>query len=197
MKTKLIIVCGLMALVALSTAKPAQDEYEYEDEPAPPPKKAPARSLAGRRNPLAGKNNKATTTTTTTTAAPEEEAEGEPAEGDYVDEQVPETSSTTETSKKFIKSGIVRPFRSNDDLLATLKRRREQVVTNKQNKPVASSNEPKDDSEVEQPKKESKPASTGRRNRFSKPAKAASNEVPIEEPSSTARSGRARFSARS
>jgi len=52
----------------------------------------------------------------------------EPAEGDYVDEQQPETSSTTESSKKFLKSGVVRPFRSNDDLLATLKRRREQAV---------------------------------------------------------------------
>lgn len=55
--------------------------------------------------------------------------EEEVAEAEYEDEVVPETSSTTETTKKFIKGGILRPFRSNDDLLATLKRRREQVVT--------------------------------------------------------------------
>lgn len=136
--------------MALATARPAENEYEYEDEPAPAPKKPVGRPLIGRRNPLASKNNKATsTTTTTTTEAPaqvslvifklglgltawlltnlQEEVE-EPAEGDYVDEQQPETSSTTESSKKFLKSGVVRPFRSNDDLLATLKRRREQVV---------------------------------------------------------------------
>lgn len=52
-------------------------------------------------------------------------------EADYEEEQPQEASSTTEAPKKFIKSGIVRPFRSNDDLLATLKRRREQVVSSK------------------------------------------------------------------
>lgn len=35
---------------------------------------------------------------------------------------------TTEVPKKF-KAGSVRPFRSNDDLLAALKRRREQAAT--------------------------------------------------------------------
>lgn len=57
--------------------------------------------------------------------------EEEAGEVEYEDEVQPETSSTTEASKKFIKGGILRPFRSNDDLLATLKRRREQVATSK------------------------------------------------------------------
>jgi hypothetical protein len=47
---------------------------------------------------------------------------------DVEEEQQEQTSSTTEAPKKFLKGGIVRPFRSNDDLLATLKRRREQVA---------------------------------------------------------------------
>lgn len=46
-------------------------------------------------------------------------------------EEVPvEPSSTTEAPKK-LKGGIVRPFRSNDDLLAALKRRREQAANRK------------------------------------------------------------------
>lgn len=56
--------------------------------------------------------------------------EEEPVEeGEEVEQQPDEQpSSTTETTKKFLKSGVVRPFRSNDDLLATLKRRREQAA---------------------------------------------------------------------
>lgn len=49
-------------------------------------------------------------------------------------EEVPvEPSSTTEPPKK-LRGGIVRPFRSNDDLLAALKRRREQAANGKLNK---------------------------------------------------------------
>lgn len=58
-----------------------------------------------------------------------QEVDEEAGEAEYEDEVQPETSSTTETSKKFIKGGVLRPFRSNDDLLATLKRRREQVAS--------------------------------------------------------------------
>lgn len=47
------------------------------------------------------------------------------------EEDSSETSSTTESIRK-IKGGIVRPFRSNQDLLETLKRRREQVSASKQ-----------------------------------------------------------------
>ncbi|XP_066253873.1 uncharacterized protein [Euwallacea similis] len=199
MKTKFIILCGLLALASICSARPAETEYEYEDEPAPPPKKAPARPLVGRRNPLAPQNKKAASTTTTTTEAAAEVEVEEGAEGDYVEEQQQETSSTTETPKKFLKGGIVRPFRSNDDLLASLKRRREQVVSNKQIKPAPVS-EPKE--EVAEPvQKESKPAAaSGRRNRFSKPGKSAkSEEIPEESASTTtpARTGRGRFSARS
>lgn len=68
----ILIVCcritfGLMmvCLVAVGQARPADDEYaEYEDAPAPPPKKTPARtSLIGRRNPLTARANKAASTT--------------------------------------------------------------------------------------------------------------------------------------
>lgn len=46
-------------------------------------------------------------------------------------EEVPvEASSTTEAPKK-LRTGILRPFRSNDDLLAALKRRREQAANSK------------------------------------------------------------------
>ncbi|KAK9888367.1 hypothetical protein WA026_000620 [Henosepilachna vigintioctopunctata] len=48
------------------------------------------------------------------------------------EEPVEQASSTTETPKKYIKGGIVRPFRSNNDLSASLKRRREQAAFNKQ-----------------------------------------------------------------
>lgn len=47
-------------------------------------------------------------------------------------EEIPEEqpSSTTESPKK-LRTGVVRPFRSNDDLLAALKRRREQAASSK------------------------------------------------------------------
>ncbi|KAF7276289.1 hypothetical protein GWI33_010700, partial [Rhynchophorus ferrugineus] len=131
----------------------------------------------------------------------EEEA---PAEGDYEEEPQPvETSSTTEAPKKFLKGGIVRPFRSNDDLLATLKRRREQVVSNKSSRPapapVAREESGEVDSSAESVQKESKPASSGRRGRFNKSK--SSNEVPADEPSpaaaaAPARTGRGRFNGR-
>lgn len=67
------LIFGLVTLVAICSARPADEEYaEYEDEPeaaAPPPKKAAAaRPLIGRRNPLAGRNNKPAASTTTTAA---------------------------------------------------------------------------------------------------------------------------------
>ncbi|XP_044266455.1 uncharacterized protein LOC123012526 [Tribolium madens] len=198
MKLNVIVLFALVFLIALTSARPAEEEYaEYEDEPAPPPKKTPARSsLIGRRNPLAARNAKTTSTTTATPPAEEEEEEVvDEAEGEEKQEQ---TSSTTEAPKKFLKGGIVRPFRSNDELLATLKRRREQAASNKHSKvnhaseaeesaPAPVHNEP-----VSKPSR----ASAGRR-RFNS---AKNNEPTAEEqPSSTAapaRTGR-RFSSRS
>ena len=60
----------------------------------------------------------------------------EPAEGDYVEEEGAEgaeggdgpSSTTTEASKgKRVGNGVLRPFRSNQDLIETLKRRRQQA----------------------------------------------------------------------
>ncbi|KAL1494691.1 hypothetical protein ABEB36_010255 [Hypothenemus hampei] len=200
MKTKLIIISVIIAAIAsVVSTRPAEPEYDYEEQPAPTPKKATARPLVGRRNPLTGKSGgKITSSTTTSTAVPQEQNEEIP-EDEYVDEQLqPETSSTTESTKKFLKGGIVRPFRSNDELLATLKRRREQAVNSKQAKPIVS-HEPKEETVAEPVQKEVKSAiSSGRKNRFGKPSKS-SNEVPSETTSTTASSriGRGRFSSRS
>lgn len=46
-------------------------------------------------------------------------------------EEIPAESSSTTESQKKLAGGIVRPFRSNDDLLAALKRRREQASNRK------------------------------------------------------------------
>lgn len=57
-----------------------------------------------------------------------QEDEEEIEEGDL--EEIQEPTTTTEAPKR-LKGGIVRPFRSNDELLATLKRRREQASSGK------------------------------------------------------------------
>ncbi|XP_019762122.1 uncharacterized protein LOC109539046 isoform X1 [Dendroctonus ponderosae] len=200
MRTKFIIICSLVALVSFCSARAAEEEYEYEEEPAPPPKRLPARPLVS-RGAQALKNKKSASTTTTTTAAPQEEVE-EAVEGDYADEQ-PETSSTTEAPKKgIIKTGIIRPFRSNDDLLATLKKRREDAVNNKHFKPAVAKDQ-SDDEASEPVQKESKSApssSSTRKSKFNKSSKTShANEVSTEQSSSTAapaRTGRGRFAAR-
>ncbi|XP_018579003.1 uncharacterized protein LOC108917057 [Anoplophora glabripennis] len=201
MKFNLVLIFGLVTLVAFCSARPADEEYaEYEDEPeaaAPPPKKAAAaRPIIGRRNPLAGRSNNKAAATTSTTAAPKEEEVVE--EADYEEEQPQETSSTTEAPKKFIKSGIVRPFRSNDDLLATLKRRREQVVSNK-SKPVQNAEAEESSNverEVSKPRATSSPSAGGRRNRFNAKEKTGEAEATEEGASAAPRTGR-RFHGRS
>ncbi|XP_014260824.1 uncharacterized protein LOC106673268 [Cimex lectularius] len=66
---------------------------------------------------------KAQTTTTTTTEAPAEEYD----EANYDEEEPQQTTTTTEAPKKGIRGGVLRPFRSNTDLIEALKRRRAQA----------------------------------------------------------------------
>lgn len=87
-------------------------------------------------NPLKSSKSIPVPTKKTTTPPPEVKSEPE-QEPEYEDDQAPKeyedeasqssTTSTTEASKK-IGNGIVRPFRSNQDLLETLKRRRAEKV---------------------------------------------------------------------
>ncbi|KAF2894200.1 hypothetical protein ILUMI_11975 [Ignelater luminosus] len=186
MKFKIAIVLGLACLIVVCSARPAED-YEYDDAGAAPAKPASrSNPLLNRRNPLS--RGGAAKSTTTTTAAPEEEEEEELPEEELVEEEIPaETTSTTESGRK-LKGGIVRPFRSNQDLLATLKKRREQAVSNKA-QAKAAGHEPQESapiaSESEKPK--SRPSSSGGRGRFNKKETAASN-TDDQEPSSTAAS---------
>ncbi|XP_065350136.1 mediator of DNA damage checkpoint protein 1 [Cloeon dipterum] len=127
-------VVVLVALAALASARPQDDGDYYEDEvPAVPSSTARAmpqrsRGLSSLRKPSAGKkvtSEPTSTTTTTTTPAPssveyEEEAEEEAAAAPAAEEP---------TTKKYLiagRNGVVRPFRSNDELIAALKRRRTQ-----------------------------------------------------------------------
>ncbi|XP_017761229.1 PREDICTED: uncharacterized protein LOC108551535 [Eufriesea mexicana] len=133
---------AIFALVAIScliaAVRSAEEEYDYEDEPAAPVTPAPARSNSGRLGGLlssrgrvnVGRKSPAGGTAQSTTAKAieqpvevEEEGEEELEDDQEQQEEVPTT--TTESSKKV--RGGVRPFRSNQDLLAALKRRRAQV----------------------------------------------------------------------
>lgn len=124
----------------------AQDENNFEEEPAPAP---PASSILARArgralppkpqvSPKALENNKLKKATPAPPPPPppaqndaepaEENFEGE-EEGEFLDENVEASSAKpTEPPKKIGQSA--RPFRSNQDLLETLKRRREQRVNN-------------------------------------------------------------------
>ncbi|XP_033223945.1 uncharacterized protein LOC117177400 [Belonocnema kinseyi] len=131
MKLTLLTIL-LFCLIAICQS--ADEEYaDYEDEPAPAPvTSAPAKPTSRLGSLLAPRNRpvvtKKSAQVTSTTAKPvelvEEDPEGEEGYDDKQEEEVPVT--TTESSKK-LKAGVVRPFRSNDDLLAALKRRRAQV----------------------------------------------------------------------
>lgn len=106
------------------------------------------RGNIGRQNPL--------TKTTTTTLAPEYaddeyvDEEGERVEGEENDDVAPvrslitTTTTTTEAPKKNLRPSI-RPFRSNDDLLSALKKRRQDA---KNNKPAAPKEKVYDDEDV-------------------------------------------------
>ncbi|XP_056642208.1 uncharacterized protein LOC130448734 [Diorhabda sublineata] len=196
MRICFVLCIGLATFATLCSARPAENDADYDEEPAPPPKK-PSRPLTSRRNPLNSRSNaKPASSTTTTTVAPEEEEIVD--EGDY-DEEPPaeqEASSTTEAPKKnFLKTGVVRPFRSNDELLAALKKRREQAATNKVHKPIQSEDQSAPAVAAVEPEapKKSTAASSGRRNRFNSKEKI--QESGAEE-AAPVKSGR-RFGGRS
>ncbi|RZF42416.1 hypothetical protein LSTR_LSTR015758 [Laodelphax striatellus] len=119
------------------------EDYEYDDEisaPAPVQKAAPPppRGLSAlqrsARGPVIGRPQpKSLTKSTTSTTTPEPPPGDEYDDEQLVDEEEAqggsEEQTTTEAAKKgtVLKGGVVRPFRSNTDLLETLKRRRAQV----------------------------------------------------------------------
>lgn len=145
---------------------------------------APAQSRGLLKRGLIGKSKQTVTTTTTppNNDEPEYDDEEEFAEleGEVQSESTSEIPTSTEGKK--IKAGIVRPFRSNDDLLAALKRRRIQASSDKSHK-AASNSEP--DSVTDAPQK------TNSKKSFARGEKPASDDSqPPAKPS------RGRFSSR-
>ncbi|CAH4038903.1 uncharacterized protein LOC123718976 isoform X1 [Pieris brassicae] len=108
----------LLVCFAWQTSARPQDDSESR---AIPSRGLLKRGLVGKGKP----------TTSTTTAAPEEEGDYD-EEGDYPAEAEANEPSTeappSSTEGKKLVAGGVRPFRSNTDLLAALKRRRAQAA---------------------------------------------------------------------
>ncbi|KAH0549304.1 hypothetical protein KQX54_007924 [Cotesia glomerata] len=138
---KFVFLSRLLAFYLISCTL-AEDEYEYEDEPAAPVvTQAPAKP-ASRLGSLLSPRGRApigrkTSSTTTTTSKPVEQAVEEETElDDEVDDENAEQedipTTTTEASKKLRAGGIMRSFRTNEDLLAALKRRRAQAGTHRE-----------------------------------------------------------------
>ncbi|XP_015430542.1 PREDICTED: uncharacterized protein LOC107187061 [Dufourea novaeangliae] len=132
---------ALLATGCLIAVARSEEEYDYEEEAAAPVTPvAPARPTPGRLGGLLSSRGrvpagrKGPATTQSTTAKPVEqpvevEEEGE-EELDENAEQQEEVQTTTTESSKIVRGGI-RPFRSNQDLLAALKRRRAQVPSHR------------------------------------------------------------------
>ncbi|GLV38836.1 hypothetical protein CBL_05835 [Carabus blaptoides fortunei] len=188
----LVLLCVVAVCMARPKPRPA-DEYEYDEEPAPAPKPAARANPLLRRNPL--NRGGAKSTTTTTTPAPIEDEE--PIEEGELEEEVEEqpVTTTTEATKK-LRAGIVRPFRSNDDLLAALKRRREQAGSGKGHAAKVNDNADSDQAREEAATPAPKRASSGRKNRFNAAPKADEQEADAAPAAAPSRSGRGRFSAR-
>ncbi|XP_076168779.1 uncharacterized protein LOC143147418 [Ptiloglossa arizonensis] len=181
-----MVLVAVGCLIAL--AKSAEEEYDYEEEPAAPVTPAPARAASGRLGGLLSSRGRvnvgrkatagagaAAATSQSTTAKPveqpledEEEPEEELDENQEQQEDVPTT--TTESTKKV--RGGVRPFRSNQDLLAALKRRRAQVgPSHRESSGTQAATEPT----------------------TPKPKPAANNRAKSSTPTETKSSGRGRF----
>ncbi|XP_044742671.1 PH domain-containing protein DDB_G0275795 [Chrysoperla carnea] len=208
--------CGIYLVLALSLtlctfvqSRPAPEEdYDYkEEQPEPPKPVVPVRSSPLlRRGPSVraiGKQAPAATSTTTTTTQKPEAAAGDDYE--YEDEQegqeTPVVTTTTEAPKKGIRTGVVRPFRSNDDLLAALKRRRQQSSNDKsQIKQQSAPVEQYEDAPVIKKTSQATKANAAGRKRYnnSRPAQPQPEEQEKEEtPSdSTPRTARGRFTGR-
>ncbi|XP_026465580.1 neurofilament heavy polypeptide-like [Ctenocephalides felis] len=176
----------LYALVCLSLVcfvyTTPQDEY---DEPAEAPKTRINPLLRRANGARAGLPNSKAATTTTTTQAPKEEEEYDDEGVEEGAEEDEEVVTTEAPKKKGIKSGVVRPFRSNDDLLAALKRRREEAKNGKSHHAVdhhEPSESAKEETEAKTPKIAPKAnnASNGRR-RFTGAKDKAEPSSPAEE----------------
>lgn len=132
----------IFALCIIAVCRSAEEEYDYEEEVAAPvtPAPAPAKPAGGRlggllsargRPNVAPVGKKKVSPTQSTTSKPveqapeEEDVESQEGLEDSQEHEAPTT--TTESAKKLRNAGGVRPFRSNDDLLAALKRRRAQT----------------------------------------------------------------------
>nr|KAF7407001.1 hypothetical protein H0235_014657 [Vespula pensylvanica] len=126
----------LLALCLIAVCRSADEEYDYEEEPVAAVTPAPSKPAGGRLGGLLSSRGRVNvggrkaTPTQSTTAKPvepqplEEEEEGEePLEEIHEQEEI--VTTTTESLKKV--RGGVRPFRSNEDLIAALKRRRAQT----------------------------------------------------------------------
>ncbi|KAI5699639.1 basic salivary proline-rich protein 2 isoform X1 [Diaphorina citri] len=134
----------ILVTFVLTAVSLAQDDNNFEEEGAPP---APASSILARargralpgkpqappKPALDNKLKKAATTAAPPPPPPQNDAdqgeelpEGE-QEGDYIDSNVEASSAKPTEAPKKIGQGA-RPFRSNQDLLEALKRRREQRV---------------------------------------------------------------------
>ncbi|XP_022121205.1 uncharacterized protein LOC110997376 isoform X2 [Pieris rapae] len=158
----------LLVCFAWQTSARPQDDSESR---AIPSRGLLKRGLVGKGKP----------TTSTTTAAPEEEGDYD-EEGDYPAEAEANEPSTeappSSTEGKKLVAGGVRPFRSNTDLLAALKRRRAQAAEGKKRFNTA----------TRETKTEEAPATTKpSRSRFGRPTSRSFQETePVEEQNDTA-----------
>ncbi|XP_063394412.1 uncharacterized protein LOC134679435 isoform X4 [Cydia fagiglandana] len=166
----LVILIACVACEASALARP-QDEGEA--------RAAPSRGLLKRGLLAKGKP----TSTTTTTPAPQEEAEYEDEEYAEGEQQEPSTEAPpSSTEGKKLVAGGVRPFRSNTDLLAALKRRRAQAAEDKKRFNTATRETNSEDA----PPAPAKPA----RGRFGKPARSIPEAEEEQAEPAPVRSGR-------
>lgn len=211
----MVIFVIVATIIALTTGAPANEranEYDYEDEsdaaPAPPAPASRGRlsvlNTRGSRGPLLG--NRGVTTKQTTSKPTESPEPAEPEsyddEAEGAEDDVPATT-TTEAPKKSLVRGGVRPFRSNEDLLAALKRRREQQLHGGSPKVLQVYPTPSSTLSAEENKTTRSTASqsrTGRRGFNGKASAAAgssSDPVVAEQPESSRRTSSRKFSSRS
>ncbi|XP_067208920.1 uncharacterized protein [Linepithema humile] len=129
-----------ISIMKLTLFTSAEEEYDYEEEAAAPVTSVPTKPAGGRlggllssrgRTNIANIGKKKPTVQSTTSKpieqAPEEdEIEGEDMLEENEEHKAP-TTTTEPSTKKLRNNSGVRPFRSNEDLLAALKRRRAQT----------------------------------------------------------------------
>uniref|UniRef100_A0A0A9W7B7 AP-3 complex subunit delta n=1 Tax=Lygus hesperus TaxID=30085 RepID=A0A0A9W7B7_LYGHE len=179
--TAILLVCAMGCMAAL-----AQDYQEAED------RRSKLRSPRGPviPNRALSKNQLKPATSTTTPEPPPAEGEGE-AYDEFYDEEQGEPKETTTTSteapKKGIRGGVVRPFRSNTDLIESLKRRRAQIANERSvstHSPPTSSTYAPEPTKASSSNRQSKNLSNSRKfSRGGASERQASSEQPPEEES--------------